>query len=92
MATHEMTLPAYEVYAIKYAERASSSHSTFVFKDPHDAPMDMDYFVGRSAAATEPTSSTSVLTVATSAARATSCARRRRVSTYWALTQPQSKK
>ena len=45
MATHKMTVPTYEVYAVKYAERASSSHSTFVFKDPHDAPMDMDYFV-----------------------------------------------
>ena len=40
-----MTLPAYEVYAIKYAERATSSHGTFIFKDLHDAPMDMDYFV-----------------------------------------------
>ena len=40
-----MTFPNYEVYAVKYAERTSSSHSTFVFKDQHDAPMDMDYFV-----------------------------------------------
>ena len=40
-----MTLPTYEVYAIKYAERATSSHGTFIFKDLHDAPMDMDYFV-----------------------------------------------
>ena len=40
-----MTLPTYEVYAIKYAERQTSSDSTFIFKDPHDAPIDMDYFI-----------------------------------------------
>ena len=40
-----MTIPTYEVYAIKYAERATSSHGTFIYKDAHDAPMDMDYFI-----------------------------------------------
>lgn len=45
MAAHEMSLPTYEVHAIKYAEKKTSSHGTFIYKDPHDAPMTMDYFV-----------------------------------------------
>ena len=45
MAAQKMTIPTYEVYAIKYAERPTSSHSTFIYKDAHDAPMDMDYYV-----------------------------------------------
>ena len=40
-----MTLPTYEVHAIKYAQRQTSSDNTFIFKDPHDAPMNMDYFI-----------------------------------------------
>jgi glyoxylase-like metal-dependent hydrolase (beta-lactamase superfamily II) len=40
-----MNLPTYEVHAIKYAEKKTSSHSTFIYKDPHDAPMTMDYFI-----------------------------------------------
>ena len=40
-----MSLPTYEVNAIKYAEKKTSSHGTFIYKDPHDAPMTMDYFV-----------------------------------------------
>ena len=38
-------IPEYEVYAVKYAERLGSNHTTFVFKDIHDGPMPMDYFV-----------------------------------------------
>jgi glyoxylase-like metal-dependent hydrolase (beta-lactamase superfamily II) len=38
-------IPEYEVYAVKYAERMGSNHTTFMFKDPHDGPMPMDYFV-----------------------------------------------
>ena len=37
-----MTLPTYEVHAIKYAEKKTSNHGTFIYKDPHDAPMTMD--------------------------------------------------
>ena len=35
----------YEVYAIKYAEREARRGDHFIGGDPHDAPMDMDYFV-----------------------------------------------
>jgi glyoxylase-like metal-dependent hydrolase (beta-lactamase superfamily II) len=35
----------YEVYAIKYAERLSSNHATYIHRDPHDGPAPMDYFV-----------------------------------------------
>jgi len=40
-----MTMPIYEVYAIRYAERAGRRPEHFVGGDPHDAPMPMDYFV-----------------------------------------------
>ena len=40
-----MTLPDYEVYAIKYARRDARRADHFVGGDPHDAPMPMDYFV-----------------------------------------------
>ena len=40
-----MSLPVYEVYAIKYARRDARRHEHFVGGDPHDAPMHMDYFV-----------------------------------------------
>ena len=40
-----MTLPTYEVHAVKYAERQTSHNATFAIKDLHDAPMRMDYFV-----------------------------------------------
>jgi glyoxylase-like metal-dependent hydrolase (beta-lactamase superfamily II) len=40
-----MTLPTYEVYAIKYAERDARRTNHFLGGDPHDAPMPMDYFV-----------------------------------------------
>lgn len=35
----------YRVYAVKYAEREARRHEHFIGGDPHDAPMDMDYFV-----------------------------------------------
>ncbi len=40
-----MTLPTYEVYAIKYAMRDARRTNHFLGGDPHDAPMPMDYFV-----------------------------------------------
>ena len=38
-------VPRYEVYAVKYAERAARRGEHFLGGDPHDAPMPMDYFV-----------------------------------------------
>ena len=40
-----MALIPYEVYAIKYGERVGTRGGMFVYGDPHDAPMAMDYFV-----------------------------------------------
>ena len=40
-----MTLPDYEVYAIRYARRDARRTNHFLGGDPHDAPMHMDYFV-----------------------------------------------
>jgi glyoxylase-like metal-dependent hydrolase (beta-lactamase superfamily II) len=40
-----MTLPIYEVYAIKYGDRMGERGKIFVHGDPHDAPLAMDYFV-----------------------------------------------
>ena len=40
-----MTLPTYDVYAIKYAQRDARRTNHFLGGDPHDAPMPMDYFV-----------------------------------------------
>lgn len=40
-----MNVPAYEVFAIKYATRPARRADHFVGGDPHDAPMPMDYFV-----------------------------------------------
>ncbi len=37
--------PTYQVYAIKYAERAATRPEHFIGGDPHDEPMDMDYFI-----------------------------------------------
>ncbi len=37
--------PHYEVYALKYAERQARRPEHFIGGDPHDQPMDMDYFV-----------------------------------------------
>lgn len=40
-----MNLPAYEVFAIKYAERGGRRPEHFIGGDPHDGPMPMDYFI-----------------------------------------------
>lgn len=40
-----MTIPNYEIFAIKYAQRDGRRPDHFVGGDPHDAPMPMDYFV-----------------------------------------------
>jgi len=40
-----VTIPQYEVFAVKYAQRKARRADHFVGGDPHDAPMDMDYFV-----------------------------------------------
>jgi glyoxylase-like metal-dependent hydrolase (beta-lactamase superfamily II) len=40
-----VTLPVYEVHAVKYAMRDARRTSHFLGGDPHDAPMPMDYFV-----------------------------------------------
>jgi glyoxylase-like metal-dependent hydrolase (beta-lactamase superfamily II) len=37
--------PRYEVYAVKYAQRPARRPDHFVGGDPHDEPMDMDYYV-----------------------------------------------
>jgi glyoxylase-like metal-dependent hydrolase (beta-lactamase superfamily II) len=39
------TIPEYEVYAIKYARRGSTRKQNFLFPDPHDGPMPIDYFL-----------------------------------------------
>lgn len=38
-------VPEYEVYAIKYARRDSTRNQNFLFADPHDGPMPIDYYV-----------------------------------------------
>jgi glyoxylase-like metal-dependent hydrolase (beta-lactamase superfamily II) len=40
-----VSLPEYEVYAIKYGQRVGTRGAIFVHGDPHDAPLAMDYFV-----------------------------------------------
>ena len=40
-----MSLPVYEVFAIKYAERDARRPEHFIGGDPHDGPMPMDYFI-----------------------------------------------
>lgn len=39
------SLPQYQVYAIKYAERIGRRSETFLGGDPHDADLPMDYFI-----------------------------------------------
>ncbi len=41
--THD--IPSYELYAIRYATRPARRSSHFMGGDPHDGPMDMDYFI-----------------------------------------------
>ncbi len=38
-------VPRYRVYAAKYAQREARRPEHFIGGDPHDEPMDMDYFV-----------------------------------------------
>lgn len=40
-----MSLPEYEVFAIRYATREARRGEHFIGGDPHDGPMPMDYFV-----------------------------------------------
>ena len=40
-----MSIPSYEVFAIKYAERDGRRPDHFLGGDPHDAPMPLDYYV-----------------------------------------------
>lgn len=40
-----MTLPIYELFAVRYATRAARRAANFLGGDPHDAAMPMDYFV-----------------------------------------------
>jgi glyoxylase-like metal-dependent hydrolase (beta-lactamase superfamily II) len=40
-----MSSESYEVFAIKYGERVGTRGGMFVYGDPHDAPMAMDYYV-----------------------------------------------
>lgn len=40
-----MSLPVYEVFALRYGTRNAMSSSHFLGGDPHDVPMPMDYFV-----------------------------------------------
>ena len=42
---NSMTLPNYEVYAIRYGTRDARRANNFIGGDPHDAPMPMDYYV-----------------------------------------------
>jgi glyoxylase-like metal-dependent hydrolase (beta-lactamase superfamily II) len=38
-------LPVYDLFAIRYANRAAKRSDHFIGGDPHDGPMPMDYFV-----------------------------------------------
>src|SRR5690606_17267313 len=38
-------LPEYEVYAIRYAMRPAQRRDHFLFGDPHEGDMPMDYFM-----------------------------------------------
>ena len=40
-----MSIPEYEVFAIKYGERVGTRGTIFMYGDPHEAPLPMDYFV-----------------------------------------------
>jgi len=40
-----MTLPNYEIYAVRYATVERRARENFIFADAHDGPMEMDYFV-----------------------------------------------
>ena len=40
-----MSLPAYELFAVRYATRGARRPDNFLGGDPHDVPMPMDYYV-----------------------------------------------
>src|SRR6185369_8435293 len=40
-----LSIPVYEVFALRYGTRAAMSSSHFLGGDPHDVPMPMDYYV-----------------------------------------------
>jgi glyoxylase-like metal-dependent hydrolase (beta-lactamase superfamily II) len=40
-----VSVPQYEVYAVKYAHHARRAAENFIGGDPHDGPMPLDYFV-----------------------------------------------
>ena len=40
-----LSLPKYEIFALRYATRDARSSNHFLGGDPHDVPMPMDYFV-----------------------------------------------
>jgi glyoxylase-like metal-dependent hydrolase (beta-lactamase superfamily II) len=40
-----MSLPVYELFAVRYATRDARRSANFLGGDPHDAPMPMDYFL-----------------------------------------------
>jgi glyoxylase-like metal-dependent hydrolase (beta-lactamase superfamily II) len=39
------SIPVYELYAIRYAHLAGRRRDLFAHGDPHDGPMDVDYFI-----------------------------------------------
>lgn len=44
MTNHPAT-PQYEVYALRYGSMARNRSANFIFRDEHDGPMPIDYFV-----------------------------------------------
>ena len=42
---NDVQIPAYEVYALRYATVERRRQENFMVHDPHDGPMPMDYFV-----------------------------------------------
>jgi len=40
-----MSLPQYEVFAIRYATHERTRNDNFIFRDAHDGPMPIDFFV-----------------------------------------------
>ena len=45
MTSSSEFLPKYELYAIRYAHMAARRKDLFAHGDPHDGPMDVDYFI-----------------------------------------------
>lgn len=43
--TDTTTLPEYQVYALRYATREGTRSAHFIGGDPHDGPMQMDYYL-----------------------------------------------